>query len=135
VGNTLSARPFQEASCTYCRPLFFFLMTRRPPRSTLFPYTTLFRSIDNLAREPTFDAALRATYHVTEGDFETRWQRDVARRYGWLSWAGAAGVFWAGMGLVLVWLVRLRRRRDRARRALLDEGWTVSEQDGGGPTA
>src|SRR5688500_20116510 len=24
--------------------LFFFFMTRRPPRSTLFPYTTLFRS-------------------------------------------------------------------------------------------
>src|SRR5690625_5613357 len=24
--------------------LFFFLMLRRPPRSTLFPYTTLFRS-------------------------------------------------------------------------------------------
>src|SRR3954462_16044269 len=31
---------------------FFFLMIRRPPRSTLFPYTTLFRS--RLARhEPT----------------------------------------------------------------------------------
>src|SRR5258708_24159664 len=37
--------------------LFFFLMIRRPPRSTLFPYTTLFRSpctdpaeIDDLAR-------------------------------------------------------------------------------------
>src|SRR6202040_4386101 len=28
--------------------LFFFLMIRRPPRSTLFPYTTLFRS----KREP-----------------------------------------------------------------------------------
>src|SRR3712207_8432813 len=26
---------------------FFFLMIRRPPRSTLFPYTTLFRSWDN----------------------------------------------------------------------------------------
>src|SRR5256885_4993743 len=26
--------------------LFFFLMIRRPPRSTLFPYTTLFRSHD-----------------------------------------------------------------------------------------
>src|SRR3712207_7761278 len=25
---------------------FFFLMIRRPPRSTLFPYTTLFRSVD-----------------------------------------------------------------------------------------
>src|ERR1022692_2112948 len=27
-----------------CIALFFFLMIRRPPRSTLFPYTTLFRS-------------------------------------------------------------------------------------------
>src|SRR5439155_6138744 len=26
-------------------PFFFFLMLRRPPRSTLFPYTTLFRSL------------------------------------------------------------------------------------------
>src|SRR5258708_27263941 len=28
---------------------FFFLMIRRPPRSTLFPYTTLFRSVKDLA--------------------------------------------------------------------------------------
>src|SRR6478672_13063750 len=28
--------------CLFC--FFFFLMIRRPPRSTLFPYTTLFRS-------------------------------------------------------------------------------------------
>src|SRR3712207_9419156 len=27
-------------------PVFFFLMIRRPPRSTLFPYTTLFRSFE-----------------------------------------------------------------------------------------
>src|SRR5687768_18280520 len=27
-----------------CRLISFFLMIRRPPRSTLFPYTTLFRS-------------------------------------------------------------------------------------------
>src|SRR3712207_7712255 len=27
---------------------FFFLMIRRPPRSTLFPYTTLFRSLAHL---------------------------------------------------------------------------------------
>src|SRR6266446_7399647 len=27
---------------------FFFLMIRRPPRSTLFPYTTLFRSIEDI---------------------------------------------------------------------------------------
>src|ERR1035441_7691813 len=29
-----------------CCFLFFFLMIRRPPRSTLFPYTTLFRSLN-----------------------------------------------------------------------------------------
>src|SRR2546427_9338455 len=28
--------------------IFFFLMIRRPPRSTLFPYTTLFRSLVHL---------------------------------------------------------------------------------------
>src|SRR5690349_22602548 len=30
--------------------LFFFLITRRPPRSTLFPYTTLFRSASSADR-------------------------------------------------------------------------------------
>src|SRR5436309_6455016 len=30
--------------------IFFFLMIRRPPRSTLFPYTTLFRSIRSWLR-------------------------------------------------------------------------------------
>src|SRR2546425_9238698 len=29
----------------YIQFFFFFLMIRRPPRSTLFPYTTLFRSV------------------------------------------------------------------------------------------
>src|SRR5256885_15186926 len=29
---------------------FFFLMIRRPPRSTLFPYTTLFRSVQRKVR-------------------------------------------------------------------------------------
>src|SRR3712207_8146179 len=37
--------------------IFFFLMIRRPPRSTLFPYTTLFRSLElhtslSLAADP-----------------------------------------------------------------------------------
>src|SRR5690348_17450121 len=30
--------------------VLFFLMKRRPPRSTLFPYTTLFRSAENAGR-------------------------------------------------------------------------------------
>src|SRR3712207_8111388 len=32
--------------------VFFFLMIRRPPRSTLFPYTTLFRSVVWPGRAP-----------------------------------------------------------------------------------
>src|SRR5437763_8290445 len=34
------------AAITYTHLFFFFLLIRRPPSSTLFPYTTLFRSID-----------------------------------------------------------------------------------------
>src|SRR6266852_5724495 len=37
---------------------FFFLMPRRPPRSTLFPYTTLFRSPRAARRSPAGSRAL-----------------------------------------------------------------------------
>src|SRR5258706_15358898 len=38
-------RPLKDIRDEYNFPkMFFFLMIRRPPRSTLFPYTTLFRS-------------------------------------------------------------------------------------------
>jgi len=89
--------------------------------------------IGRLAELPTFDAAVRATYRVTEGEFEAQWERDVASRYGLLSWAGAVGLFWALLALLLVSLVGIRRRRDRARKARLDEGWTVPEDES--PTA
>src|SRR5436309_10318462 len=38
--------------------MFFFLLIRRPPRSTLFPYTTLFRSADVPSRRPHSDPRL-----------------------------------------------------------------------------
>src|SRR5256885_5613724 len=37
---------------------FFFLMIRRPPRSTLFPYTTLFRSVGEVEQHVGEDDAL-----------------------------------------------------------------------------
>src|SRR5258708_24603616 len=37
--------PHRPAAPVRYTHLFFFLMIRRPPRSTLFPYTTLFRSL------------------------------------------------------------------------------------------
>src|SRR5438477_9688562 len=45
--------------------LFFFLIIRRPPRSTLFPYTTLFRSAVGLqiAIEAALGAAEREERH------------------------------------------------------------------------
>src|SRR2546422_10850765 len=45
--------------------LFFFLMIRRPPRSTLFPYTTLFRSLASLFKKDLWD--LRNPDHVNGG--------------------------------------------------------------------
>src|SRR5437899_7103935 len=60
--------------------LFFFLMIRRPPRSTLFPYTTLFRSLHGVRepdsseafthrqadQEPDVDGCRRSEEHTSE---------------------------------------------------------------------
>src|SRR3954463_16829423 len=46
------------------RFFFFFLMIRRPPRSTLFPYTTLFRSNDT-AYEIINDTATTEIYTLS----------------------------------------------------------------------
>src|SRR5258707_8012533 len=60
--------------------LFFFLMIRRPPRSTLFPYTTLFRSLNRS------DSRYRATY---EGN---QYSRDSAYHQGTV-WPWLLGPF------------------------------------------
>src|SRR5256885_13317340 len=39
-------RTLCSSGAIYMCVFFFFLMIRRPPRSPLFPYTTLFRSVD-----------------------------------------------------------------------------------------
>src|SRR5258708_17832801 len=44
--------PWIPAQRVRCRAIVFFLMIRRPPRSTLFPYTTLFRSLSACALLP-----------------------------------------------------------------------------------
>src|SRR3712207_8986349 len=50
--------------------MFFFLMIRRPPRSTLFPYTTLFRSLvpDLLEHQLLVVEALGAKERYGQGD-------------------------------------------------------------------
>src|SRR5256885_11077672 len=53
--------------------IFFFLMIRRPPRSTLFPYTTLFRSLamrlELTAKHPRAQAVIKAVAEMS--DFKT----------------------------------------------------------------
>src|SRR2546429_5308603 len=68
-------------------PLFFFLMIRRPPRSTLFPYTTLFRSApaagDLRARDRR--AALRR--RASSGKRRDRKSTRLNSSHGYISYA------------------------------------------------
>src|SRR2546425_4609818 len=54
-------------------------MIRRPPRSTLFPYTTLFRSHLARATMTRIERDARSTYGVLWGDD----LREVTVRFGW----------------------------------------------------
>src|SRR5262245_66639951 len=49
--TTLAHLPRQSLLLLRLPFFFFFLMLRRPPRSTLFPYTTLFRSTAALSTD------------------------------------------------------------------------------------
>src|SRR3712207_7136587 len=49
---------------SHCDYFFFFLMIRRPPRSTLFPYTTLFRSDPDAAEDLAQETLLEAWRHA-----------------------------------------------------------------------
>src|SRR2546429_1737652 len=76
-------------------------MIRRPPRSTLFPYTTLFRSLEERVM-----AAVRS-HAASPGNRAWRWlntPREVELRLRvrpWTVWAGALAVA-AGLALLLV---------------------------------
>ena len=55
--------------------------------------------------------------------------RDLKKRYGWALFFGSLTVVWTLLAMVLVSLWVVRRRRDRARRARLDEGWVIPPDD------
>src|ERR1043166_1793297 len=56
--------------------LIFFLMIRRPPRSTLFPYTTLFRSLRNVGapRDRVVDRLAQARVATEQAVRHVHWQ-------------------------------------------------------------
>src|SRR2546430_12639505 len=57
---------------------FFFLMIRRPPRSTLFPYTTLFRSPERRSTSPTRRASPKA---ISYGSGPLHWELELFWRH------------------------------------------------------
>src|SRR3712207_9120721 len=57
---------------------FFFLMIRRPPRSTLFPYTTLFRSDEE--EDERVPAVREREVDVDEGDVDVRAEVALVRQ-------------------------------------------------------
>src|SRR3712207_7531904 len=59
----------------YC---FFFLMIRRPPRSTLFPYTTLFRSLTPIASICSHPTPAASSARSTAGMMPSTCSRDAS---------------------------------------------------------
>src|SRR6266536_5560951 len=64
--------------------LLFFLMIRRPPRSTLFPYTTLFRSPDQGGGKQRHGSTLRRPATWGSGD---RKSTRLNSSHEWISYA------------------------------------------------
>src|ERR1041385_9379107 len=67
----------------WCFLCFFFLMIRRPPRSTLFPYTTLFRSVDS---QNPFAFVLRKPRKCLDADLDRKSTR-LNSSHGYISYA------------------------------------------------
>src|SRR2546426_11311045 len=64
---------------------FFFLMIRRPPRSTLFPYTTLFRSPSRSDAGPAPGGRRHVRDGARGGRARTTGRRAAPRSPGWRS--------------------------------------------------
>jgi hypothetical protein len=62
-----------------------------------------------------FDRAFRETFGMTPTQFESRWIQHVRRRYGWIIFLSQTAFVWGILGVVLLVLFGIRRRRDRER--------------------
>src|SRR5205809_2967784 len=77
--------------------MFFFLILRRPPKSTLFPYTTLFRSetSEKFSKRSCHISlgegqkilSIRRTHGVCSGFFEDRKSTRLNSSHGYISYA------------------------------------------------
>src|ERR1017187_7494197 len=102
--ESMAAAAAETSTVSTLLPIFFFLMIRRPPRSTLFPYTTLFRSTENwegfegivhggiistVLDEAMSKAVAAMNYEALTGELRVRFRHHVAagenlRIRGWV---------------------------------------------------
>lgn len=94
----------------------------------LHPDRTLDALVGRLSEGEDFSAAVLATTGLSLDRFDTAWRRDLRTRYGLVVWLVAGGG-WAALGIVVIGLALWRRRRDRPRRAALDVGWTIPDDE------
>lgn len=73
-------------------------------------------------REGRFEVALRQVYGVTSGQLEEDWRDWVRARYGWMYVLTHSVLAWTLLAVMSLFLVRIRRRRDRERMARLRAG-------------
>jgi hypothetical protein len=78
--------------------------------------------LDRWRQSRSFDDAFRETFGLTTGQFEEDWKRHVRSRYGWLFVFSHSAVFWSVLALVLLFMVRTRRARNREKLARLRAG-------------
>ncbi len=96
-------------------------IVQRPPPGGLTPL------LDRLQQGEDFETALTEATGLSLDRFEESWQAALRRRYSLLTWLVAGGM-WSLVAFSLGGLLWYRRRRDRPRRAALDEGWTVEPE-------
>jgi hypothetical protein len=95
-------------------------VARRHPTRSLAPL------LGRLGEGEPFGPALLASTGLDLDRFGERWQRAVRGRYNLGIWTLTGGA-WLFLAAVLAFLAALRRRRDAPRRASLDTGWVIEE--------
>ncbi|MBA2627830.1 MAG: hypothetical protein H0U85_07440, partial [Gemmatimonadales bacterium] len=112
-GGEMGARPaYALATSAVAR------LAERNPTRTIAPL------LERLVRGEDFGGAITATTGLTPGQFSIDWMATVRRRYGFITWAAAGGI-WGLIATLVLALGGARRRADASRRAALDDGWEM----------
>src|SRR2546429_5797052 len=106
------ARQRQNGEARRAPTAFFFLMIRRPPRSTLFPYTTLFRSL--ISGRPAHPRAESLEAELRGRDLKDRKSTRLNSSHGYISYA-----------------VFCLKKKKKSLRHTQHQGHDAMDQDGG----